>query len=99
MATDLHDHDKTVRLQRIQDAIDEGTRELGVVTGDGNSQQLTVKLAQYSAAIHFRRVSATVIKELSTDSEEYSVEVHGNARFVSDILSDACGRFMENEER
>lgn len=83
----LADHDKTQVLNRLDLAIQEGSRP---VMDDGNS--LLVVSARYNAEIRFRRAGAV-------GAEGYFVSVEGPAKFVSEVLAAAADRFLDSEER
>lgn len=97
----LYDHDKTQVLSRIGHAISEGERDLNqhrepeVISDDGTSIRLTAIPARYSANISFRRVDG----EGWSDERGYTADVSGSSHFVSDVLSAACGAFIDSEER
>lgn len=93
--SNLRDYDKTERLQRLQDAIDEGTKDLTVVSDDGTSHLLEVILPRYTATVSFRRMDG----DGWAGDPGYAVEANGSAKFVSEVLAAASNIFLESEER
>lgn len=91
-SSSLADHDRTQVLHRITDASGETIRE---IRDDGTSFQLTAELAQFRGTVSFRRVSG----EGWVGEDGYTVDVTGPAKFVSEVISDAAGRFLDSEER